>query len=99
METPEAVVNPLFPNYASENLKMGNSYRVLSKIYKIGDVGDVFTVLDISLPENPVCVGNVHHYVIMRYVTSAIGGIQEMVMEKWGSLDHTLMYSLAEILE
>lgn len=97
METPDSAVNPLFPNYASENLKPGQTYKVLSRIYKVGYAGDVFTVLDVKSPENPVCEDGKKYYAVLRYMTSRLDGVQEMFIEKWGSLDHTLMYSLLEI--
>ena len=91
--------NIIFPQYASESLKPGQAYRLTSKVYRVGDVGDIFTLLDVCLPEGAVCDGVKRHYVNVSYVTSATGGVQQTVFEKWGSFDHTLMYSMREIIE
>lgn len=95
-------MNPLFTNYASDALKVGKAYRIKSNVYRLGGPGDVITVLDIAEGGDAfVKYGKAgKHYTIMRYLTTSEGfpGVQELIVENWGSLDHTLMHVLHEFI-
>lgn len=92
-------VNVFIPQYASQSLKPGQTYKLTSEVYRLGDIGDMVIMLDIHVLDNDVGDDTKNHYVIMRYLTSSSGGVQEIVVKKWSSLDHTLMYSMKEIIE